>query len=54
MKDTLTYISYPDDTQDKTRTGLTNAISLGLARYVAKTPMMSDVSLRYQENSGSP
>ncbi|MBN2480494.1 MAG: hypothetical protein JXB19_02040 [Bacteroidales bacterium] len=48
IKDTLTYSSSPDDTQDITRTGLTNTIAAGLMRYVAKTPIIRNVSIRYE------
>ena len=47
MKDTLAYSSNPDATTDVTRTGLTNTIALGLMRYVAKTPIKSNIQVNY-------
>ena len=47
MKDTLTYNASPDDTNDITRSGLTNTLALGLMRYVAKTPIKNEVQVRY-------
>ncbi|MBN2482230.1 MAG: hypothetical protein JXB19_10840 [Bacteroidales bacterium] len=48
MKDTLTYNSRPDDTQNTTRAGLTKVMSAGLMRYVAKTPIINEVNISYQ------
>ncbi len=48
MKDTLTYSSSPDNTQDLTRRGLTNTMAIGLMRYVAKTPIKNNVVISYQ------
>lgn len=48
MKDTLNYTSSPDDTQDIIRTKLTNTMAAGLMRYVAKTPAMNNVQVKYQ------
>ncbi len=48
MNDTLTYTSNTDDTRDITRTGLTNTIAGGLMRYVAKTPIIRNVSVHYE------
>ncbi len=47
MRDTLKYISKPDDTRDITRTGLTNTIAAGLMRYVVKTPIINSVKISY-------
>ncbi|MBN1159278.1 MAG: hypothetical protein JXA61_07840 [Bacteroidales bacterium] len=48
MKDTLTYNSRPDDTQNTTRAGLTRVMSAGLMRYVVKTPIINEVNISYQ------
>ena len=47
LKDTLTYNSGPDDTNDITRSALTKTIALGLMRYVAKTPIRNSIEVRY-------
>lgn len=47
MTDTLTYSANPDNTSSVTRSGLTNTISLGLMRYVARTPIKNSVQVRY-------
>jgi hypothetical protein len=56
MKDTLSYSSGPDDTQDVVREGLTSTMALGLMRYVAKTPLSSNIQIGYrgerQEEAG--
>ena len=45
MNDTLVYASRPDDTMDKIREGRTNMIKMGIMRYVAKTPLASEVKI---------
>jgi len=52
IKDTLTYTSGPDDTQDVRREGLTSSISLGLVGYLLKTPVKDNLRLRYVAPSG--
>lgn len=47
LRDTLKYITKPDDTQDIIRTGLTNTIAAGLMRYVVKTPIINNVKISY-------
>jgi hypothetical protein len=37
-RDTLQYVSLPDETEDETRSGLVQTFKLGLVRYVAATP----------------
>jgi hypothetical protein len=44
--DTLRYDARPDASDDDVRRGLTHMISLGLARYVAQTPLAAEVELR--------
>lgn len=48
MKDTLVFNASPDNTTTVTREGLTKTISAGLMRYVAKTPILSQVQISYQ------
>ncbi len=47
MTDTLVYSSRPDDTYDRTRTGRTNMMKMGLIRYVAKTPIHQEVVISH-------
>lgn len=47
LSDTLKFLSKPDDTQDIIRKGLTRTIAAGLMRYVAKTPILNNVSIGY-------
>jgi len=47
MKDTLIYISGPNDTDDEIRAGRTNMMKMGLMRYVARTPSYKDVNIEY-------
>ncbi len=48
MKDTLTYHTNPDNTQDVTRAGLTNTLAIGMMRYVAKTSIKDNVVVSYR------
>lgn len=47
MNDTLSFSTYPDDTQELMRMGLTKTIAMGLMRYVAKTPIRNNVAISY-------
>ena len=47
LTDTLIYTSRPDDPYDQTRDGRTNMIKMGLMRYVARTPIHKEVSIRH-------
>ena len=47
MNDTLVYHSNPDDTQDKTREGTTKMLSMGLMRYVARSPLFNEVEINH-------
>lgn len=51
MNDTLTYVTSPDDTNDKTREGRTRKIALGLMRYVAKTDISEELDILH--NTGT-
>ena len=45
MNDTLIYTSGPDATRDKIREERTNMIKMGIMRYVARTPLFSEVKI---------
>ncbi len=45
MNDTLVYHSMPDETYDQTRDGITKIISMGLMKYVARTPYFREVEI---------
>ncbi len=47
MNDTLVYHSNPDDTRDQTREGTTKILSMGLMRYVAKSPLFNEVEINH-------
>ena len=45
--DTLRYVASPASTQDERREGLTRMITLGLARYVARTPLADRLTIGF-------
>jgi hypothetical protein len=47
MNDTLVYSSNPDETSTITRERKTNLIKMGLMRYVAKTPVYSEIEIKH-------
>lgn len=47
MNDTLVYHSNPDDTRDQTRAGTTKILSMGLMRYVARSPLFNEVDINH-------
>ncbi|MBT3386172.1 MAG: hypothetical protein HN778_08390 [Prolixibacteraceae bacterium] len=47
LTDTLIYTSRPDDTRDFTRDGRCDMMKMGLMRYVARTPIFKEVSIRH-------
>lgn len=47
MNDTLVYNSNPDETSDQIREGTTKMLSLGLMRYVARTPLFREVEINH-------
>ncbi|MEA1886787.1 MAG: hypothetical protein U9N72_06235 [Bacteroidota bacterium] len=47
MNDTLVYHSDPDETQDRTREGTTKILSMGLMRYVARTPLFEEIEINH-------
>jgi hypothetical protein len=50
MNDTLVYASRPDDTRDLVRRERTDMIKMGLMRYVARTPLASEVEINPSRN----
>lgn len=47
MKDTLRFVSSPDETQDEIRKKSINTLKMGLMRYVAKTPLSSHIEILF-------
>lgn len=52
QNNTLTYCSLPTDTRDERRSGLTQILKLGLAPYIASTPLAQSLSLNFDEKAG--
>ena len=50
MNDTLEYASRPDDSRDFIRIWRTQMLKMGLMRYVARTPLYSEVNIDPTEN----
>lgn len=49
MRDTLTYVSSPDETSDIIREKQVNTLKMGLMRYVAKTPLSRYMRISFSE-----
>jgi hypothetical protein len=49
MKDTLRFVSSPDETQDGMRKKSVNTIKMGLMRYVAKTPLSNHIDIVFNK-----
>ncbi|MGD2121310.1 MAG: hypothetical protein PVJ76_06185 [Gemmatimonadota bacterium] len=47
-RDTLRYVSLPDETDEETRSGLVQTFKLGLVRYVAPTPVGPRLGISYR------
>lgn len=47
MNDTLKFVSMPDDTEDRIRSGQLQMLKMGLMRYVARTPLNSEISISH-------
>ena len=47
MNDTLVYVSKTDDTEEQIRNGQLKILKLGLARYVARTPLADYLKIDY-------
>lgn len=45
--DTLRFNTFPDDTEDKIRSGYIQVLKLGMMSYVAKTPLGKDIFISY-------
>jgi hypothetical protein len=50
MNDTLVYTSNPDETSTIIREKTTNMLKMGLMRYVARTPVFSEIEIRHNED----
>jgi hypothetical protein len=48
--DTFYFTTSPDDTEDIIRDKMLKPIKYGLIRYVAKTPLINDISISYDKN----
>jgi hypothetical protein len=48
VEETLRYVSQDTDTEDEVRRGLVQTLKLGLARYVAETPLARQVEVSYR------
>jgi hypothetical protein len=49
MRDTVSFVSSPDDTQDMIRMNQVKTLKMGLMRYVAKTPLASYFNITFSE-----
>ncbi len=50
MNDTLIFNSMPDDTHDHVRESQLRVLKMGLMRYVAKTPLASEINISHNGN----
>lgn len=49
MKDTISFVSSPDDTEDMIRMNEVRTLKMGLMRYVAKTPLSKYMNITFSE-----
>jgi hypothetical protein len=49
MSDTISFVSSPDDTEDRIRSMMVNTLKMGLMRYVAKTPLSKYIKINFTE-----
>jgi hypothetical protein len=49
MRDTITFVTSPDETQDETRIKEVRTLKMGLMRYVAKTPLSKYMNISFSE-----
>jgi len=49
MRDTLSFVTSPDETQDETRIKEVNTLKMGLTRYVSKTPLAKYMKISFTE-----
>jgi hypothetical protein len=52
INDTLVFFDPPNSSSDFTRQGQTNTLSMGLMRYVARTPLSQNIRINYREPLG--
>ncbi|MFA5819284.1 MAG: hypothetical protein WC854_08405 [Bacteroidales bacterium] len=49
MRDTISFVTSPDETQDETRIKEVQTLKMGLMRYVAKTPLSKYMNISFSE-----
>lgn len=49
MRDTVSFVTSPDETQDEIRIKEVNTLKMGLMRYVAKTPLSRYIKINFTE-----
>ena len=49
MRDTISFVTSPDETQDEIRIKEVNTLKMGLMRYVAKTPLSKYMKISFTE-----
>ena len=49
MRDTISFVTSPDETQDETRIKEVKTLKIGLMRYVAKTPLSKYMNISFSE-----
>ncbi|MCX6255034.1 MAG: hypothetical protein NTV31_11235, partial [Bacteroidia bacterium] len=49
MRDTISFVTSPDETQDETRIKEVRTLKMGLMRYVAKTPLSKYMNISFSE-----
>jgi len=49
MRDTITFVTYPGETEDETRIKVVRTLKMGLMRYVAKTPLSKYMNISFSE-----
>ena len=49
MRDTISFVTSPDETQDEIRVKEVNTLKMGLMRYVAKTPLSKYMKISFTE-----
>ncbi len=49
MRDTVSFVTSPDETQDEIRIKEVNTLKMGLMRYVAKTPLSKYIKINFTE-----
>jgi hypothetical protein len=49
MRDTVSFVTSPDETQDEIRIKEVNSLKMGLMRYVAKTPLSKYIKINFTE-----